>query len=71
MRADSRNARGVKRTRRHLTKIAGLVVGAVFGLGVGARSASAHHRPGHGGGGVCFLGGTRIATPNGDRKSRT
>lgn len=72
MRADSRNSRGMQRTRRHLTKIAGLVVGAVFGLGVGARSASADHRPWHGGGGggggVCFLRGTRIATPNGDRK---
>jgi hypothetical protein len=71
MRADIGNLRGMKRTRRHLTKAAGLVVGAVFGLGAGARSAGANHRPWHGGGGgggVCFLRGTRIATPNGDCK---
>ncbi|MFZ5779133.1 MAG: Hint domain-containing protein [Pseudomonadota bacterium] len=57
----------VQRTRRSLAKAAALVFGVAAGMAVTGKKASAHG-PHHGGGGSCFLTGTLIATPLGDRR---
>jgi Hint domain len=55
-----------RRTRRNLLAAGGLLAGAALSV-IGTRNAIAGRGP-HPGGGACFLRGTRLLTPDGERK---
>ena len=67
-------ATGARRTRRSLVKAFGLLVGALGVSSTVSKSASADddgHGDNRGGGGACFLRGTKVLTSRGFRRIET